>query len=167
MNIFYLDHDTKTCSKYHNDKHCVKMILEYAQLLSTTHRVLDGDNVDDLVYKATHKNHPSTIWTRKTDSNYRWLYRLFVDLSQEYTYRYGREHLSYTKLSEILKTPPKNIPTGEFTGPTPAMPDYCKISGNSLASYRKYYVMEKSHMEKWSKREVPLWYKTLKGQKNS
>ena len=42
MNIFYLDKNPKICAMYHNDKHVVKMILEYAQLLSTAHRVLDG-----------------------------------------------------------------------------------------------------------------------------
>jgi hypothetical protein len=42
MNIFYLDKDPKTCAQYHCDKHVVKMILEYAQLLSTAHRVIDG-----------------------------------------------------------------------------------------------------------------------------
>jgi len=42
MNIFYLDHDVRKCAEMHNDKHTVKMILEYAQLLSTAHRVLDG-----------------------------------------------------------------------------------------------------------------------------
>ncbi len=42
MNIFYLDSDPRICAQMHNDKHCVKMILEYAQLLSTAHRVIDG-----------------------------------------------------------------------------------------------------------------------------
>ena len=42
MNIFYLHKDTRKCAEYHNDKHTVKMILEYAQLLSTAHRFLDG-----------------------------------------------------------------------------------------------------------------------------
>jgi hypothetical protein len=42
MNIFYLDEDPKICAQYHCDKHVVKMIIEYAQLLSTAHRVLDG-----------------------------------------------------------------------------------------------------------------------------
>lgn len=42
MNIFFLDLDPKTCAQYHCDKHVVKMIVEYGQLLSTAHRVLDG-----------------------------------------------------------------------------------------------------------------------------
>ena len=110
MNVFYLDHDPKTCATYHNDKHCVKMILEYAQLMSTAHRILDGEDVNPLIYKATHKNHPSAIWARTNGSNYEWLYELFVDLSDEYSYRYGKLHLSYTKLSGILSNAPKNIP---------------------------------------------------------
>ena len=42
MNIFYLDFQTDKCAEYHCDKHVTKMIVEYAQLLSTAHRVLDG-----------------------------------------------------------------------------------------------------------------------------
>lgn len=42
MNIFYLSHDPVQCAEWHVDKHCVKMILESAQLLSTAHRVIDG-----------------------------------------------------------------------------------------------------------------------------
>ena len=81
MNIFYLHNDPKICAEQHCDKHVVKMILEYAQLLSTAHRVLDGtmyyepsrrtgrmvkryylkDQRKDL-YQATHMNHPSAVW---------------------------------------------------------------------------------------------------------
>ncbi len=32
MNIFYLNKDPKIAAIEHNDKHCVKMILEYAQI---------------------------------------------------------------------------------------------------------------------------------------
>ena len=43
MNIFYLHNDPKICAEQHVDKHVVKMIVEYAQLLSTAHRMLDGE----------------------------------------------------------------------------------------------------------------------------
>ena len=43
MNIFYLNKDPKIAAMDHKDKHCVKMILEYAQILSTAHRELDGE----------------------------------------------------------------------------------------------------------------------------
>ena len=134
------------------------MILEYAQLMSTAHRILDGDDINPVIYKATHKNHPTAIWARTNGCNYEWLYELFVDLSDEYTYRYGKQHLSYTKLVDVLATAPRNIPVGLFTTPTPAMPDHCKIKNDSLASYRKYYIEEKSHLATWKNREVPEWY---------
>ena len=43
MNIFYLDKAPEIAAQLHCDKHVVKMILESAQMLSTAHRVLDGD----------------------------------------------------------------------------------------------------------------------------
>ena len=43
MNIFYLNNDPKVCAQMHNDSHCSKMIIEYAQLMSTAHRYLDGE----------------------------------------------------------------------------------------------------------------------------
>ena len=158
MNVFYLDHDTQKCAEYHNDKHCVKMILEYAQLLSTAHRLIDGDDCNQLVYKSTHKNHPSSIWARENKSNYEWLYDLFWRLCNEYTHRYEKVHLSYKKLRLILAYPPKNMNGGDFTQPTPAMPDECKTPNDSLASYRFYYQTEKDHIAKWTKRDKPDWF---------
>jgi hypothetical protein len=59
MNIFWLDKDPAICAKYHNDKHCVKMILEYAQLLSAAHHV-HSSPYKEHVYRMTHKGHPCT-----------------------------------------------------------------------------------------------------------
>ena len=47
MNIFYLDNDPIKSAELHCDKHVVKMIIEYAQLMSTAHRVLDGELYED------------------------------------------------------------------------------------------------------------------------
>ena len=45
MNIFYFDSNPIECAEQHCNKHCVKMIVEYAQLLSTAHRIIDGYEV--------------------------------------------------------------------------------------------------------------------------
>ena len=42
MNVFYLNKSPEITAQEHCDKHAVKMCVEYAQLLSTAHRVLDG-----------------------------------------------------------------------------------------------------------------------------
>ena len=62
MNIFYLHRDPEEAVKPMYNKHIVKMILETAQLLCTAHHELgNGENVP---YKKTHVNHPSTVWVR-------------------------------------------------------------------------------------------------------
>ena len=186
MNIFYLNNDPKICAEMHLDKHVVKMILEYAQLLSTAHRVLDGtvstrlsksgrkqqyyplaDERDNFLYSATHVNHPSAVWVRYSYENYEWLYKLFIALLDEYTHRYGRIHAT-ARLIDALYTPPIHIPKGiGFTEPTPAMPNEVKVLRevatdryeiDSIKSYHKYYIHNKVHIAKWTKREIPLWY---------
>lgn len=47
MNIFYLHNNPIKSAKMHCDKHVVKMVIEYAQLLSTAHRMLDGTQYTD------------------------------------------------------------------------------------------------------------------------
>lgn len=178
MNIFYLDNNPQICAEMHVDKHCVKMILEYAQLLSTAHRVLDGkqstrlsktgrnqkywtlpDGRDSLLYSATHINHPSAIWVRKNQQNYIWLTHLLSELCKEYTYRYGKIHKceQIGLVDYLLKNEPKNIPMGPFTEPTPAMPDHYKVSGDSVSSYKNYYLGDKTRMFSWKNRETPSW----------
>ena len=177
MNIFYLHPDPKICAELHNDKHVVKMILEYAQLLSTAHRVLDGiqsvgvsktnrkqtryvisDEREHTLYLSTHTNHPSAIWVRQSYENYEWLYKLFIAVLDEYTYRYGKIHAT-ARLVDALYIPPTHIPKGVgFTEPTPAMPDEYKVSGNSVRSYINYYLGAKQHLASWKKRQIPEWF---------
>ena len=183
MNIFYLSKNQIECAQFHNSKHVIKMILEYSQLLSTAHRVIDGtettvksnsgrnvkrwildDSRNDILYSATHTSHPSAIWVRQSLSNYMWLSHLLVELCHEYTYRYGKVHKceSIGLVKCLLNNVPVNIPNGPFTEPTPAMPDDVKVSGDSIASYKKYYIQNKPHLASWSgkinSRPVPEWY---------
>ena len=176
MNIFYLDHDVRKCAEMHNDKHVVKMILEYAQLLSTAHRVLDGvlidgvsnsgrkrkqyilnSELDKVFYSATHINHPSAVWVRQSIPNYMWLAEMLEVLCGEYTYRYGKVHkVERDGLMQALKNNfPKNLPDAPFTEPTPAMPDDLKVKGDSIKSYRNYYIKNKTHLANWKSRKVP------------
>jgi hypothetical protein len=175
MNVFYLNPDPIICAREHCDKHVVKMIIEYAQLMSTSHRMLDGTEYIDassgrkirrwrlegeregVLYKASHINHPDNIWLRKSTGNYEYLYELFVALCDEYTHRYGKVHETDRKLRSILKTPPANLPLGEFTDPPQAMPEHCKDS-NVVTAYKNYYIKEKKDFAKWKNQVVPKWF---------
>lgn len=180
MNIFYLHKSPIECAQQHCDKHVVKMIIEYAQLLSTAHRVLDGVEYearteanrkikrwklndsfhDNMLYKASHVNHPSGVWTRSTSENYTWLTNLLCHLCEEYTYRYDKHH----KVEEsglcyvLLKNVPKNIQKGDFYCPPPAMPDIYKVPGDSIQSYKNYYLNDKKRFATWKKRKLPEWW---------
>lgn len=168
----------------HNDKHCIKMILEYCQLLSTAHRILDGTEyiaqsktgrnvrrwklddevLDKTIYSATHIHHPSAVWARHSLENYNWLAGLLAALCQEYTYRYGKVHKCQETglVATLMLVAPKNFKHTGFTEPTPAMPDDAKVPGDSIASYRNYYIKNKQHLASWkgkiNSRNIPEWF---------
>ena len=173
MNRFILDIDPEKAAQYHCDKHVVKMILEEAQMLSTAHRILDGtqyvaysgrkikrwalsDDRENILYKATHVNHPCTQWSIQTSSNYKWGFLLFTMLLQEYTFRYGKHHKSEA-LIPYLQNTPNNISVGKLTNFPQAMPVDCKAE-NSIDAYRNYYINYKKSFAKWTKRETPDWF---------
>lgn len=179
MNIFYLDKNPEICATMHCDKHVVKMIIEYAQLLSTAHRVIDGiktvtqtsnkrkytryvlpDSLNSILYKSTMINHPSAQWVRKSAENYEYLYKLWKALCDEYTHRYGKVHMTYTKLKNTLSLIPKNIPKIPFFDPPPAMSHFpnCIVPNNSLYSYYNYYIVAKQYFARWTNRTIPNWY---------
>ena len=182
MNIFYLDKDPIKAAQMSCDKHCVKMIVESAQMLSTAHRMIDGNlytdktkagrkikrwkhpnpNMEKTLYKACHTGHPSTVWVMESAYNYHWLYKHMMALNTEFKMRYGHilDHKTIQLLEGALMYPPKNISLNTIaTDPPPAMPDYCKIPGDSVASYKKYYIYEKQRFATWkSPSTVPAWY---------
>ena len=183
MNIFYFDSDPFITAKQHCDKHVVKMIVEYAQLLSTAHRVLDGketiiktekgrrkkiwiledEDFNDALYAATHVNHPSAKWVRDSYNNYEWLLNLLVFLSAEYTRRYGKIHKTSQEVLPYLVPAPQNIDINKpFSPPWRAMPDQYKIDKSvdtyCELSYQAYFNGEKQKLAKWKHNEIPSWF---------
>tara|TARA_B110000879_G_scaffold9608_1_gene12418 strand:- start:56 stop:316 length:261 start_codon:yes stop_codon:yes gene_type:complete len=66
-------------------------------------------------------------------------------LGNEYTKRYGKKHLTIIKCENILSQTPGPIFNTGLTDMPQCMPDEYKVSGNSVAAYRNYYVNEKAH----------------------
>ena len=178
MNIFYLDTNTATCAEYHCDKHVLKMIIEYAQLLSTAHRILDGEEtkilsnsgktmtsqwkLDDYreqhLYKCAYINHPSNKWVRAADSHYIYTMHLWNHLNREYTKRYENVHKTFKKLCQYLNQLPKNIDKNVgFLMPPQCMPDECKNKNDTVDAYRTFYKAHKREFATW-KNQVPEWF---------
>ena len=141
MNIFYLDKDPVKAAKVQYNKHVVKMILESAQMLCTAHHCIMGEDAD-VPYKMAHKNHPSTVWARRSGQNYAWLYYHMMALGDEYTKRYGKKHLTITKCEDKLAILPGGILQTGFEQPPQCMPDEYKDEC-SVQAYWNYYIGEK------------------------
>jgi len=153
MNIFLLDKNPRKCANSHCDRHVVKMILESAQMLCTTHWATGAV----APYKPTHINHPCTIWVRESLENYVFLCELALELCREYTWRYGRVHKTQEIIEWCFANKPK-LPSNGLTSFAQAMPDKFK-SGNAVNSYRNYYSKAKKHLLKYTKRTMPSWLK--------
>lgn len=163
MNIFYLHEDPKVSAMMLCDKHVVKMILESAQMLSTAHRVLDGDEAPQELYQEAYKNHPSTKWVRSSIQAYTWTYENWFWMCCEYRHRYQKVHASY-RLNHLLETPPNNIGLIDTGFPPLCMPEEFKLVEDdvrerkmaTVISYRNYY-QSKPFKMMYTMRERPEW----------
>ena len=190
MNLFVLDKDPVIAAQLQCDKHVVKMIVESAQMLCTTHRMLDGNmkieeryvegslparyrkikrwthpdkELDSLFYKAVHMNHPCTKWTMLSACNYEWHYRHFIALCDEYQYRYNRQHSTDALLRSKLKQHPRNILKQGLTLFPLAMKSNpeCMFPDDPVKSYKLYYQTKQSRFKMtWKDRAIPEWFVT-------
>lgn len=155
MNIFVLDTNPEQAAKYHCNAHVVKMVLETAQILCTAHQ-FHGRPTPEM-YAATHTGHPCTRWAMRSTGNYKWLYRLFCALCDEYTYRYGRIHKTDRQLRAVLKRVPSGLGPNGLTPFETAMPvDYIDPS-DAVKSYRAYYRLGKGDLLQFGYRGPPDW----------
>lgn len=163
MNIFVLDKDPEKAAKMHCDKHCVKMIIESAQMLSQAHHYWNS-KYKDFVYKGAYKNHPCTKWVCDNGDNYNWLFQLFKFLIKEYELRYGKRHRC-SDLLFYLEYNPHYLSriqheNGHFDCCTPfaqAMPEKYK-NIDPIKAYRDYYNGEKAGFAKWKMGNEPEWF---------
>ena len=181
MNLFYLDHNLDKCAEYHIDKHVTKMVLEAAQLLTTTiwvdkylgfiPRKLTSEelgvlkdvkrstpSINDRVftrYLSTHENHPSAIWVRSSLEHYYWTVNYANALNDEGIYRGYKSHASCAEINRMPE--PTRLPDKGWSTPTLAMPDQLK-SDDAVASYRMFYMLDKAPFASWKRRGKPYWW---------
>ena len=182
MNIFVLHQDPIIAAEMHCDKHCNKMIVEHAQMLTAAYYSTLGisrkkeipdkqDAVNKMFkgwprkhadgsewhYAITHVNHPCTIWTRASIENFNWLLECTEALCVEFRKRWKGEH----SISRILNWMRQNPPRLSSIGLTPfaqAMPD-CFKNEDATIAYRQYYAMKTTYMKlEWRYTPAPSWW---------
>ena len=193
MNVFLLSVCILSAARYHCNKHVVKMILESAQLLCTAKSICDHDGQQvpaealgvPKTYKNAHRNHPWSVAVRRSRPAFDWLAALALALCRRYTLIYGKTHASEPLIRALAaasldnptddaflpQTAVASLPT-QF-GPTEVplcMPPACMVRATDgtfdpVASYRRYYIMEKASIAVWKERQKPpRWFR--KGIKN-
>ena len=169
MNLFILSLIQKEIAQFMMDKHVSKILLEAVQMLCSAKRILDPqDEANDKLYKLAHKNHPVTIWCRKSKENFIWTLDLIEELHNEWRYRYGHSESKFHKSYLIALYLRKNIPSDDkfeekgITEFAIVMPDKYKCE-DPVISYRNYYMSEeKQKIATWKKkREKPQWYNVI------
>lgn len=152
MNIFVLDTDPVKAAQAQCDAHCVKMVLESAQLLCSAFPVGLPP------YRRTHYNHPCAVWTRESAGNFLWLAWHGLALADEYTYRYGKIHKSREVIDWcLLYHRTAALPDKGLTPFALAMPDEYKRS-DPVEAYRAYYRGAKADIATWKHRAAPEWW---------
>jgi hypothetical protein len=169
MNIFILSLIQREIAEYMMDKHVSKILLEAVQMLCSARRILepDDDSVNSKLYRMAHKNHPVTIWCRKSRENFIWVLDLIEELHKEWRFRYEHPPTKFHKSYLVAQLLRENIPRDssfDEIGLTPfalAMPDMYKTrDGDAVTAYRNYYMSpEKQRIASWKKREKPTWYR--------
>lgn len=168
MNIFALDINPSIAAKYHCNKHVVKMIVETVQLLSTANRL----NGIDKGYKATHNNHPCSVWIRSSKENYEWACDLLKHLHSEWLYRFdhspNKVHKSYNVAIADNLFDSSFLPSNSLTPFLTVMPEEYIINSskdkmeNAIMSYRNYYANAKESMHNWGKQSTPHWLESFR-----
>jgi hypothetical protein len=154
MNIFYVHNDPEIAAQQLCDKHVSKMTLETAQILCN----VSWRYGVPAPYKEgkSHKNHPCVRWAGNTLGNWMWTVQHGLALAKEFEERRGKSHASGEKILWCLEAGgrPNN---GLLTTPHLCMPEQYQ-SYNSVESYRKFYIKEKTFATwKWG-RPAPDWW---------
>ena len=175
MNIFFIGRENLDdyCSPIKSaqqlcDKHVVKMVLETAQMCSTTMHNWNSlpDNMleypTDLlenIYKPAYQNHPMTKWVGYLRCNMLWALQHGLAIGEEYRYRYDKDHSSTAilqKMKDYMEYMGWWLESDRHTEPPQCMPDEYKCD-DYVEAYRNYYREGKAHILKWTNREKPEW----------
>jgi len=181
MNIFVLDLDPKKAARDHCDNHIVKMVLEGAQILGSTHWISNGvikkkeilslekpeeiwkkfPRMDESgkvkPYGIGFANHPSSKWSRYCIENWQWLVDLCIEMTYEHERRWGKITTMRKVIEWFASNPPQLLSNGKISAFYQAVPDHIK-GDDPVHAYRLYYAGWKEYFAKWKKGE-PDWWK--------
>jgi hypothetical protein len=168
MNIFAVNDDPRLAAKDLPDKLIVKMPTESIQLLTPWAFNVHGVYIqkpDGNTYGIKgFAHHPCAKWLYENPANVAWLYHHAVEMSEEYTRRYGKTHGVTYALEQLAKEIYKHYPEVNWVNHTEfvqAMPEQFKVFGDPVTAYRNYINGYKGYAV-WNYSEKPEWWDEAK-----
>ena len=170
MNIFAVNNDPCLAARDLPDKLVVKMPTECIQMLIPWAFNTHGSYIqkpDGTQYRTKgFAHHPCSKWLYEDVSNVVWLMFHAMELSAEYTRRYGKEHGVNYALQQLdaLLSAHYDVETHDWSDHTEfvqAMPDEFKVPSDPVQGYRNYLVGYKGYAV-WDHSEKPDWWDDAK-----
>jgi hypothetical protein len=182
LNLFVLDHDVEVSVTYHVDNHVNKIALETLQVLSTALWLNQHPGISydasmwyqhgmwecaarrsmPRAYAPTHMG-PLAHWCRDP-VNYMWALRYGIELCKEHQYRMGTIIQQWRVLSQLPRFTVNRAPRMWYAAVDESLLAPTQLARGKLLTldetvdvYRRYYASSKSHLHKWTKREMPTW----------
>ena len=163
MNLFILDFQPVQAAQFNCDSHIRSGMIETVAMMGFAYDDGDFEPWKWLSHKDRHYNHPMARWIRNSRQNFDWTIQHAYGLAYEFEYRFEKVHKCKTYLDWIsLRLPMNNLPDTRQTDPPRCFGVFKELVGvtdNAVYDYRRYYQLAKRHLAKWSKREVPDWFR--------
>ena len=160
MNIFFLSLDPSEIARMSCDQHVVKIQLEIVQMLYMAwHFAQQEDYISEHApftkdgtrrgYRPAHPKHPMTMWVASSLENYMYACKIGIELTREYTRRYGKIHTCAEHLTWLLENHPSHFEerhsdTAYYSaeGIPECMPEQYRRP-SIVEAYQLYYMVEK------------------------
>ena len=124
MNLFVTSKCPYTCATALDDKRVGKLLMEANQMLSLAVKLCDdmgpAPGPDDIgpgrvCRGLAHRNHPVSLWVRRTYSNFVWTAKHALALADEFATRFDKPHDSARRTRYIVDHFSDRLPPGGQT----------------------------------------------------
>jgi len=164
VNIFAVNDDPRLAARDLPDKLVVKMPTESIQLLTPWAFNAHGVYIqkpDGTTYGIKgYAHHPCMRWLYDSPANVIWLLEHAIEMSDEYTRRYGKQHgvnYALVQIQQLCETFYSDLSADDHTAFVQAMPIDFKNESDPVQAYRNYINGYKGYAE-WRYSEKPDWW---------
>jgi hypothetical protein len=165
MNLFILNRLPVLAARENCDSHVRKIILEAVEMMGYSFDEGEFKPWPWLHDRGRHYTRPMSLWVRENRKNFDWTLQHAYALCDEFVYRssHKRQHACRAYLDWIsANLPIHNLPDEPQTDWPRCFGKYREIVGvtdDAVYDYRRYYMLAKRHISKWTNRPIPDWYK--------